>query len=104
MPPSWLNSANVLAKQGRRLFGLSLHDKTVEEPIVLVDTTVQEKMITSPTDTKLAKGEGILQRRTFVKEVKALRLACRHFRHVRAVKRRKPCGGYEPLLASCYAN
>ena len=32
---------------------------------------------------KLAKREGIQQRRTFVKEVKSLRLACRHFRHVK---------------------
>ena len=32
---------------------------------------------------KLAKVEGIQQRRTFVKEVKGQRLACRHFRHVK---------------------
>ncbi len=36
---------------------------------------------------KLAKNEGIQQRRTFVKEVKNLRLDLRHFRHVK--KRRK---------------
>lgn len=79
-----------------RLFSLSvrLHGKAAEEPTVLVDTTVQEKAITYPTDTKLAikiinrlntlaKHEGVKQRRTFVKEVKSLRLACRHFRHVK---------------------
>lgn len=59
-----------------------------------MDTTVQEKAITYPTDSKLAikiinrslklaKREGIQQRRTYVKEVKSLRLACRHFRHVK---------------------
>src|SRR5690606_9975436 len=32
---------------------------------------------------KLAKAEGIQQRRTYAKEVKGLRLACRHFRHVK---------------------
>ena len=61
---------------------------------MLVDTTVQEKAITYPTDSKLliktinrlnklAKDQGIQQRRTYVKEVKSLRLACRHFRHVK---------------------
>ncbi len=61
---------------------------------MLVDTTVQEKAITYPTDSKLrikiinrlnklAKAEGIQQRRSFVKETKSLRLACRHFHHVK---------------------
>jgi IS5 family transposase len=86
-----------LGKDGvETLFALSvsLHGKAAEEPTVLVDTTVQEKAITYPTDSKLAikiinrlnklaKREGVLQRRTFVKEVRSLRLACRHFRHVK---------------------
>ena len=80
----------------KQIFRLSvvLHGKFAEEATVLVDTTVQEKMITYPTDSKLlikiinrlnklAKTNGIQQRRTFVKEVKSLRLACRHFRHVK---------------------
>ena len=84
----------------REIFALSvrLHGEAAQESTVLVDTTVQEKAITYPTDSKLAiriinrlnklaKLQGIVQRRTYVKEVKSLRLACRHFRHVR--RRRK---------------
>lgn len=80
----------------KRLFGLSvsLHGKAAQETTVLVDTTVQEKAITYPTDSKLlikiinrlnklSKAQGIQQRRTFVKETKSLRLACRHFRHAK---------------------
>lgn len=74
---------------------VALHGQAAEEKIVLVDTTVQEKNITYPTDSKLAikiinklnklaKAHGIQQRRTFVKEVKELRLACRHFRQPKA--------------------
>ena len=59
-----------------------------------IAATVQEKNITYPTDAKLAikiinrlnklaKAYGIQQRRTFFKEVKNLRLAIRHFRHVK---------------------
>ena len=86
-----------IGEQGvEKLFALSvaLHGAAAEEQTVLVDTTVQEKAITYPTDSKLAikiinrlnklaKCHGIQQRRTFVKEVKGLRLACRHFRHVK---------------------
>ena len=73
---------------------VALHGDLAEEKIVLVDTTVQEKAITYPTDSKLAikiinrlnklaKSEDVQQRRTFVKEVKSLRLACRYFRHAK---------------------
>lgn len=80
----------------KQIFALSvsLHGDAAEEPTVLVDTSVQEKAITYPTDTKLAikiinrlnklaKTHGINQRRTFVKEVKELRVASRFFRHAR---------------------
>jgi len=71
-----------------------LHGHHAEAPEVHIDSTVQEKNITYPTDSKLAikiinrlnklaKKYGIQQRRTYVKEVKELRLACRHFRHVK---------------------
>jgi IS5 family transposase len=71
-----------------------LHGKAAQEDTVNIDTTVQEKNITYPTDgklaikiinrlNKLAKSHGIQQRRTFGKEVKALRLSLRHFRHVK---------------------
>ena len=76
---------------------VGLHGKTALEDTVNIDTTVQEKAITYPTDAKLAikiinrlnklaKRYDIQQRRTLTKEVKNLRLAIRHFRHV---KRRK---------------
>lgn len=72
---------------------------------------MQEKHITYPTDSKLAikiinrlnkiaKAHGIQQRRTYVREVKTLRLAIRHFRHVskrsrakRALKRLRTIAG-----------
>jgi len=86
-----------IGEQGvKKIFAMSvaLHGKAAEESTVLVDTTVQEKAITYPTDTKLsikminrlnklAKRHNIKQRRTFMKEIKELRLASRHFRHVK---------------------
>jgi IS5 family transposase len=84
-----------IGKEGfEKLFRMSieLHGKFAMEDTVNIDTTAQEKAITYPTDSKLAikiinrvnklaKVNGIEQRRTYVKEVKQLRLACRHFRH-----------------------
>lgn len=88
-----------------------LYGRHAEASEVHIDSTVQEKNITYPTDSKLAikmpqgtfsaygihlvinrlnkvaKKHGVQQRRTYVKEVKNLRLACRHFRHVK--RRRK---------------
>lgn len=105
---------NRLGKEGvEKIFAMSvaLHGEAAEEDTVLVDTTVQEKAITYPTDTKtaikvinrlnkLAKLNGIKQRRTFVKEVKLLRLQSRHFRNKqrsgkarRALKRLRTIAG-----------
>ncbi len=86
-----------IGKQGvEKIFQMSiaLHGRTALESNVNIDTTVQEKNITYPTDAKLAikiinrlnklaKFHGIQQRRTFIKEVKNLRLSIRHFRHVK---------------------
>ena len=88
---------NRIGKVGfEKIFQMSvqLHGCYAQERIVNIDTTVQEKNITYPTDAKLAikiinrlnklaKKEGIQQRRTFAKEVKSLRLDIRHFRHVK---------------------
>lgn len=73
---------------------VALHGRAALEDTVNIDTTVQEKNITYPTDAKLAikiinrlnklaRFHGIQQRRTFIKEVKKLRLSIRHFRHVK---------------------
>ena len=90
-----------IGKEGvKRLFQMSvdLHGAAAQESEVHIDSTVQEKAITYPTDAKLAikiinrlnkiaKRHGISQRRTFAKEVKGLRLDIRFFRHVK--KRKK---------------
>jgi IS5 family transposase len=79
-----------------RIFEVSVlpQGKAALEDTANIDTTVQEKNITYPTDgklavktidrlNKLAKGHGIQQRRTYGKEAKALRLSLRHSRHVK---------------------
>ena len=105
---------NRIGKDGfEKIFQMSiaLHGRHAQEKIVNIDTTVQEKNITYPTDSKLAikiinrlnklaKEHGIKQRRTYAKEVKSLRLDIRHFRHVkkrakakRALKRLRTIAG-----------
>lgn len=82
------------------IFGMSvkLHGKAVEEKQVIIDTTVQEKNVTYPTDGKLAikmihqlhriaKEEAIQLRRTYVKEIKAHRIKLRFFRHPKKIKK-----------------
>lgn len=92
-----------IGKEGvEKIFAMSvgLHGKASEEKQVIIDTTVQEKNVTYPTDGKLAikmihhlhkiaKQEGIQLRRTFVKEVKQHRISLRFFRHPKKIKKAK---------------
>ena len=77
---------------------VSLHGKDAEEKQVIIDTTVQEKNVTYPTDGKLAikmihhlhriaKEEEIQLRRTYVKEIKGHRISLRFFRHPEKIKK-----------------
>ena len=92
---------NRIGKEGvEGIFAMSvgLHGKEAEEKQVIVDTTVQEKNITYPTDGKLsikmihslhkiAQEEKIQLRRTYVKEIKAHRIKLRFFRHPKKIKK-----------------
>jgi IS5 family transposase len=80
--------------------GVSLFGKKARAKKVIIDTTVQEKNITYPTDGKLAikiinqlvkiaKAEGIQLRRTYMKEIKGHRISLRFFRHPRKRKKAK---------------
>ena len=77
---------------------VSLHGKDAQEKQVIIDTTVQEKNVTYPTDGKLAikmihqlhriaKTEGIQLRRTYIKEIKEHRIKLRFFRHPKKIKK-----------------
>jgi IS5 family transposase len=77
---------------------VALHGKDVEEKQVIIDTTVQEKNVTYPTDGKLAikmihqllriaKKEQIQLRRTYMKEIKMHRISLRFFRHPKKIKK-----------------
>jgi len=79
---------------------VSLHGKAAEEKQVIIDTTVQEKNITYPTDGKLAikmihhllkiaKKESIQLRRTYVREIKGHRISLRFFKHPKKIKKAK---------------
>jgi IS5 family transposase len=92
-----------IGKDGvEKIFAMSvaLHGNVAQEKQVIVDTTVQEKNITYPTDGKLAikmihhlhniaKEEKIQLRRTYVKEIKEKRIRLRFFRHPKKIKKAK---------------
>jgi len=92
-----------IGKEGaEEIFAMSvaLHGKAAQEKQVIIDTTVQEKNITYPTDAKLAikvihhlhriaKEEKIRLRRTYVKEIKGHRISLRFFRHPKKIKKAK---------------
>ena len=79
---------------------VTLHGKDAQEKQVIIDSTVQEKNVTYPTDGKLAikmihhlhkiaKEEEIQLRRTYVKEIKKHRISLRFFRHPKKIKKAK---------------
>jgi len=92
-----------IGKEGvEKIFAMSvaLHGKACEEKQVIVDTTVQEKNVTYPTNGKLAikmihhlhniaKREKMQLRRTYIKEIKQHRIALRFFRHPKKIKKAK---------------
>ncbi len=86
-------------KGAERIFKTSIevHGKSSEEKSVVIDTTVQEKNITYPTDAKLqrkiicqcvkiAKDEGIELRQSYKRTVKRLLLLQRFKRHSKNYK------------------
>jgi len=76
---------------------VEMHGDAAEESQVVIDSTVQESNLTFPTDGKLAikiiiklikiaKKENIKLRRSFIKEIKQLRIKLRFFRHPKKIK------------------
>lgn len=76
---------------------VELHGDAAKESQVIIDSTVQESNMTFPTDGKLAikivvkllkiaKKENIKLRRSFIKEIKQLRINLRFFRHPKKIK------------------
>ncbi len=87
---------------------VELHGDNAKESQVIVDSTVQESNMTFPTDGKLAikiivkllkiaKKENIKLRRSFIKEIKELRIQLRFFRHPKKLK--KALGAMKRLRA-----
>jgi len=79
MPQNWLSFASVLVL--RELNGYLVYQSACKAITYPTDSKLLIKIINRLN--KLAKIHGVQQRRTFVKETKSLRLACRHFRHVK---------------------
>jgi len=92
---------NRIGKEGfEYIFKLSIemHGESAEEEQIIIDSTVQESNLTFPTDGKLAlkiiihllriaKKEGVKLRRSYVKELKQLRIQLRFYRHPRKLKK-----------------
>ncbi len=91
---------NRIGKEGfEYIFKLSveMHGEAAEESQIIIDSTVQESNLTFPTDGKLAlkiiihlmrtaKKEKIKLRRSYIKELKKLRIQLRFYRHPRKLK------------------
>lgn len=92
---------NRIGKEGFEFIfkcSIELHGNNSKESQVIVDSTVQESNMTFPTDGKLAikiilkllkisKKENIKVRRSFIKEIKELRIQLRFFRHPKKLKK-----------------
>lgn len=92
---------NRIGKEGfEYIFKLSveMHGDASQEPQIIIDSTVQESNLTFPTDGKLAlkiiihlhriaKKENVKLRRSYVKELKQLRIQLRFYRHPRKLKK-----------------
>jgi transposase, IS5 family len=99
--------AEILLKTSISLFP----KKEVQEKEVLIDTTVQEKNITYPTDVKLqkriiekcrkiAKTEGIQLRQTYRKELKQLMIDQRFHSHPKRKKKAKAAARRIKVIAN----
>lgn len=100
-PTELVKFRNRIGKEGlEAVFGVSvaLHGEAAEESQVIIDSTVHESNMTFPTDGKLAikivihllriaRRENIKLRRSFVKEIKELRILLRFFRHPKKIKK-----------------
>jgi len=100
-PTDLVKFRNRIGTEGvEQIFSMSvaLHGKDAEEKQVIIDTTVQEKNVTYPTDGKLAikmihhlhtiaRNEGMQLRRTYIKEIKGHRISLRFFRHPKKIKK-----------------
>lgn len=92
-PSELVHFRNRIGGDGAQLIlkeSIRLHGKDAQESEVVVDTTVQEKNITFPTDAKLrkkvmdkciARKEGLTLSRTYARERKALALKLRFRSH-----------------------
>ena len=92
---------NRIGKEGFEFIfkcSVDIHGDEAKESQVIVDSTVQESNMTFPTDGKLAikivakllkiaKNENIKLRRSFIKEIKTLRIQLRFFRHPKKLKK-----------------
>ena len=102
-PTELVHFRKRIGKEGTEFIfqlSVSLHATEKEEDTVHIDSTVQEKNITYPTDgklaikiinrlTKVANHHGIQRRRSYAKEIKSLRIKLRFFRHVKKRKSAK---------------
>jgi len=110
-PTELVKFRNRIGKEGfEYIFKLSvkMHGDASEESQIIIDSTVQESNLTFPTDGKLAlkiiihlmriaKKEKLKLRRSYVKELKQLRIQLRFFRHPRKLK--KALGAMKRLRA-----